>query len=152
MVYTMFNCTCWSLHCEKKPSKCYLYIFTVYCTCENAVFLALITAKYSGVSRVRLVGFLQNNKQRIIKNIYITYVLSGWLPCLKYVWQNAIIHKITSSKHNYPMLEILYGGLWLLPSKLLISSYFWAKTFFFSEFSQDHPIIFFGIEICVLEA
>ncbi len=35
-----------------------------------------------------------------------------------------------------------------VPSTLLISSYFWAKTFFFSRLSWDYPIIFSFIEVC----
>ncbi len=39
-----------------------------------------------------------------------------------------------------------------VPSKLLISSYFWVKIFFFAKYSKGHPMISFGIEICVAVA
>jgi hypothetical protein len=39
-----------------------------------------------------------------------------------------------------------------VPSKLLISSYFWAKTFFFTKLSLGYPMIFSGIEVCTAMA
>jgi hypothetical protein len=38
--------------------------------------------------------------------------------------------------------------LYVIPSKLLISSYFSAKTFFFAKLSNGYPVIFSDIEIC----
>ncbi len=40
----------------------------------------------------------------------------------------------------------------LIPSSLLISSYFLAKRFFFSKLCFDYPIIFSGIEVCMVRA
>jgi hypothetical protein len=39
-----------------------------------------------------------------------------------------------------------------VPSKLLISSYFSTKTFFFADLSLGYPKIFSGIEICTENA
>ncbi len=39
-----------------------------------------------------------------------------------------------------------------IPSSLLISSYFWAKIFFFAKISSGYPIIFSGIEVCTVGA
>jgi hypothetical protein len=39
-----------------------------------------------------------------------------------------------------------------LPSKLLISSYFWEKTFFCGKLSYGYSMIFSGIEVCTAMA
>jgi hypothetical protein len=43
-------------------------------------------------------------------------------------------------------------GMKRIPSSLLISSHFLAKRFFFSKVCIDYPIIFSGIEICMVRA
>jgi hypothetical protein len=60
--------------------------------------------------------------------------------------------EIGTEAAQFPEKEYINGIFFAVPSKLLISSYFWEKTFFCGKLSFGNSMIFSGIEVCTAMA